>query len=74
MMRRFAKAQDTPQEFDGWLLWPVLALLLFGLVMVYSASIATAEGSKFTGYQSAYFLVRHGVFVSIGLIAGKSVV
>lgn len=70
MMRRFAKAQDTPQEFDGWLLWPVLALLLFGLVMVYSASIATAEGSKFTGYQSAYFLVRHGVFVSIGLIAG----
>ena len=70
MMPRFAMTQDSTQEFDAWLLWPALMLLLFGLVMVYSASIATAEGSKFTGYQSAYFLVRHGIFVSIGLIAG----
>ncbi|MBI3522899.1 MAG: putative lipid II flippase FtsW [Betaproteobacteria bacterium] len=59
----------APQEFDGWLLWPALALLMLGLVMVYSASIATAEGSRFTGHQPAYFLVRHGVFVVIGLIA-----
>ncbi len=57
-------------EFDDWLLWSALALLLLGLVMVYSASIATAEGSKFTGYQSTYFLVRHGVFLVIGLICG----
>ncbi len=70
MMRRFMTAEDRPQEFDGWLLWPALLLLLFGLVMVYSSSIATAEGSKFTGHQSAYFLVRHGVFLCIGLIAG----
>ena len=56
------------QELDGWLLWPALALLMFGLVMVYSASIATAEGSKFTGYQSAYFLIRHCIFLAIGLI------
>ena len=56
------------QELDGWLLWPALALLMFGLVMVYSASIATAEGSKFTGYQSAYFLIRHSIFLAIGVI------
>ena len=56
------------QEFDPWLLWPALALLLFGLVMVYSASIATAEGSKFTGYQSAYFLLRHAIFLCIGVV------
>ncbi|MFI4978967.1 MAG: putative lipid II flippase FtsW [Nevskiales bacterium] len=56
------------QEYDDWLLWSALALLMLGLVMVYSASIATAEGSKFTGYQSTYFLVRHGVFLAIGLI------
>lgn len=60
----------APQEIDVWLLWSALSLLLFGLVMVYSASIATAEASKFTGYQSAYFLVRHGVFIAIGLILG----
>ena len=57
------------QEYDAMLLWPALALLMLGLVMVYSASIATAEGSKFTGYQSAYFLVRHSVFLAVGLIA-----
>jgi cell division protein FtsW len=58
-----------PQELDAMLLWPALALLLFGMVMVYSASIATAEGSRFTGHQPAYFLIRHGVFLTIGLIA-----
>ena len=66
-MPRGAAASATP-EFDGWLLWPALALLMLGLVMVYSASIATAEGSRFTGYQSAYFLIRHGIFLSIGLV------
>jgi len=56
----------TPPELDHTLLWSALALLLFGVVMVYSASIATSAGSKFTGNQPAYYLVRHGVFVAIG--------
>ena len=68
MIARYAMSQEAPQELDAWLLWPAVALLLLGLVMVYSASIATAEGSKFTGHQSAYFLVRHGVFLAIGII------
>ena len=58
-----------PQELDAMLLWPALALLLFGMVMVYSASIATAEASRFTGHQPTYFLIRHSVFLTIGLIA-----
>ena len=57
-------------DVDPLLLWPSLFLLLFGLVMVYSASIATAEGSDFTGHQSSYFLVRHGIFLAIGVVAG----
>jgi cell division protein FtsW len=70
--RRYAPSQrgGLPAEFDGWLLWPALALLLFGLVMVYSASIATAEGSKFTGHQAGYFLVRHAIFLGVGLVVG----
>jgi cell division protein FtsW len=40
------------------------------LVMVYSSSIAMAEGSRFTGHQPAYFLLRHAVFLAIGLVAG----
>ena len=51
--------QPALQEYDPLLLWSALALLMMGLVMVYSASIATAEGSKFTGHQASYFLVRH---------------
>ncbi len=60
----------APAEIDPLLLWSALALLLTGLVMVYSASIATAEGSAFTRHQPAFFLVRHAVFLSIGLVAG----
>ncbi|MBA3997203.1 MAG: putative lipid II flippase FtsW [Candidatus Accumulibacter sp.] len=66
-------ALDTPRrqpaEVDLSLLWSALVLLLMGMVMVYSASIATAEGGRFTGHQPAYYLVRHGVFLAIGLVA-----
>ena len=58
------------EEVDSLALWPALALLLIGLVMVYSASIAIAEGSRFTGHQSTYFLIRHSVFLAVGLVAG----
>ena len=57
-------------ELDMWLLWSVIGLLVIGLVMVYSSSIAIAEGSRFTGYRSYYFLIRHAIFVFIGLCAG----
>jgi cell division protein FtsW len=62
--------QGAPAELDPLLLWPALGLMLLGLVMVYSASIAMAEGSRFTGNQATYFLVRHGIFLAIGLAAG----
>jgi cell division protein FtsW len=41
-----------------------LILLLIGMVMVYSASIAIAEAGRFTGNHPAYYLVRHGVFLT----------
>ncbi len=59
---------STANEIDPLLLWPALALLLTGLVMVYSASIATAEGSAFSGHTPTYFLVRHTAFLLIGLV------
>ena len=58
-----------PAEVDPLLLWSALLLLFGGLVMVYSASIATAEAARFTGQQPAYFLIRHAIFVCIGLLA-----
>ena len=68
--RRPTLAPGAPTELDPLLLWPALGLLMLGLVMVYSASIATAEGSRFTGNQAGYFLVRHAVFLAIGLVTG----
>lgn len=56
-------------EIDHALLWSALFLLLGGLVMVYSASIAIAEAGRFTNHQPTYYLVRHAVFICIGLVA-----
>src|ERR1035437_6779136 len=60
----------TVEEYDNVLTWIVTALLALGLVMVYSASIATAEAGKYTNYQPTYYLVRHGIFILTGVIAG----
>ncbi len=57
-------------EYDRSLAWAALLLLAAGLVMVYSASIATAESSRYTGGNSAYFLARQAVFLcAAGLAA-----
>jgi cell division protein FtsW len=67
---RLVKPRGPVSELDPALLWSAATLLAFGLVMVYSASIATAEGSAYTGYQADYFLVRHALFLGVGLTAG----
>ena len=69
-VNRLMRAESAPAELDMVLIWAAMALLLFGLVMVYSSSIAMAEGSTFTGYNSSYFLMRHGIFLMIGVVAG----
>jgi len=55
--------------YDATLAWSALLLLAIGLVMVYSASIAAAEASGHTGYRAWYFLLRHGLFLVVGLAA-----
>jgi cell division protein FtsW len=69
MLATLDTTRRTPAEVDLTLLWSGLALLLLGTVMVYSASIAIAEAGRYTGNQPAYFLVRHAVFLAIGLVA-----
>ncbi len=68
MLRGRNKMMAPPYDQD--LLWVVLLLLGFGLVMVYSASIALAEADKSFGHQSTYFMVRHAIFLCVGLLAG----
>ncbi|MFC5300169.1 putative lipid II flippase FtsW [Azospira restricta] len=69
LMQALDAPRRTPSEVDFTLLWSALLLLFFGMVMVYSASIAIAEAGRFTGNQPAYFLVRHAVFLCIGIVA-----
>lgn len=59
-----------PGELDPLLFWSSAILLILGLVMVYSSSIAFAEGSRMSGHQSGFFLWRHVVFLTIGFVAG----
>jgi cell division protein FtsW len=73
MLQALDAPRRMPAEVDLALLWSTLILLLLGMVMVYSASIAIAEAGRFTGNQPAYYLVRHGVFLVIGLVAAACV-
>jgi cell division protein FtsW len=44
---------------DKALLWVVITLLMWGLVMVYSASIALPDNPRFSKYTHTHFLMRH---------------
>jgi cell division protein FtsW len=56
--------------FDQAMVWVALALLLLGLVMVYSASVALPDNPKFARYASTHFLTRHAVSIAIAFFAG----
>lgn len=57
--------------FDQALAWVTVALLAWGLVMVYSASIALPDNPRFAraGYSASYFLTRHIASVVIAFVA-----
>ena len=68
----FAKEGAAP-EYDRSLAWAALLLMALGLVMVYSASITTAESSRYTGSNAAYYLLRHTAFLAAALAAAMLV-
>nr|WP_238482325.1 putative lipid II flippase FtsW [Noviherbaspirillum aridicola] len=57
-------------EYDQPLVWVTVLLMLFGMVMVYSASIALPDSPKYANYKNHHFLVRQASFVAIALIGG----
>jgi len=63
---RNGSAQGKIQNIDQTLVWVVVALLMWGMVMVYSASIAMPDNPKFAKYSQTHFLVRHIISISIG--------
>ncbi len=55
--------------FDQALVWVTVALLAWGLVMVYSASIAMPENPRFSKYTHTYFLTRHVMWLVLSFVA-----
>ncbi|MGE5621660.1 MAG: FtsW/RodA/SpoVE family cell cycle protein, partial [Bacillota bacterium] len=57
-------------EYDQPLVWVVVLLMLFGMVMVYSASIALPDSPKYANYKSYHFLVRQAGFIAVSMLFG----
>jgi cell division protein FtsW len=55
-------------SIDQTLIWVTVALLAWGLVMVYSASIAMPENPKFSRYTSTHFLTRHVISIVVASV------
>src|SRR4051812_11454980 len=62
------RKRGVAPEYDRMLVWATVLLLALGMVMVYSASIAIAEGGRSTAFQPTYYLIRHASFVAAALI------
>ncbi len=54
--------------FDQALVWVTVALLMFGLVMVYSASVAMPDNPKFARYAHTHFLFRHVLSLVVAFV------
>jgi len=60
--RSLSSSHSSPVSLSGFdqaLVWVTVALLMFGLVMVYSASVAMPDNPKFARYAHTHFLTRH---------------
>ena len=58
-------------DYDQPLVWVTVLLMLFGLVMVYSASIALPDSPKFAylGDKNEYFLYRQTMYIIVSMAA-----
>lgn len=74
MSQTYVFARNAPDaEYDRSLAWAALLLAATGLVMVYSASIATAEASRYTGNIASWYLARHAMFLGVAFAAAITV-
>ena len=70
--RSLPRKLETPVRLSGldWaLVWVTVALLIWGLVMVYSASVAMPDNPKFARYAHTFFLTRHVLSLCIASLA-----
>ena len=61
-------APGSIKGFDQSLIWAIGGLLMWGMVMVYSASIALNDNAQSSGFSQNQFLIRHVLSLGIGFI------
>ena len=69
--QRLSGTHSSPVSLSGFdqaLVWVSVALLMFGLVMVYSASIAMPDNPKFARYAHTHFLMRHVLSLVVAFV------
>jgi cell division protein FtsW len=66
---RTARPRASMAGFDQALLWVTVALLAWGLVMVYSATIAMPDNPRFARYAPTHFLMMHVLSLAVGFVA-----
>lgn len=59
--------------YDPALLFVIALIAAMGIVMVFSATVATAEVSRLTGFDALYFLKRQFIYLAGGVFAGMLV-
>jgi len=67
---RTGRGTTDTREVDVGLLLVGVALLAYGLVMVYSASVALPDSPRFANFRSTHYLTRHLFALVLGGIAG----
>ena len=67
-LSRTAASPPRLTGFDKTLVWVTVALLMGGLVMVYSASVAMPDNPKFSRYAHTHFLTRHVLSLLVAFI------
>ena len=66
-LARAPEASPRLAGFDQALVWVTIGLLMWGLVMVYSASVAMPDNPKFARYAHTHFLLRHVLSLAVAV-------
>jgi cell division protein FtsW len=69
----YNQTRPFARELDVLLMWAAFALLAFGIVMVYSASITSAENDSKLGFSATHYLTRHAVYAVLGVALAASI-
>ena len=66
---RSLSQRSKMMEYDQPLVWVTILLMLFGMVMVYSASISLPDSPKYAAYKNSHFLMRQALFIVASIVA-----